>query len=70
MRLLLDEHISPSLVDKLAEVGVYAQSVPHVGYLVERIMRYGGMLSITILQLLRRMRETSSNSSTWTCIQG
>ncbi len=31
MRLLLDEHISPALVAKLAEVGVYAQSVPHVG---------------------------------------
>ena len=31
MRLLLDEHISPSLVAKLAELGVYAQSVPHAG---------------------------------------
>jgi predicted nuclease of predicted toxin-antitoxin system len=31
MRLLLDEHISPALVRLLAEVGVYAQSVPHVG---------------------------------------
>src|SRR5437763_608886 len=31
MRLLLDEHISPALVDRLADVGVYAQSVPHVG---------------------------------------
>lgn len=31
MRLLLDEHISPALVTRLAEVGVYAQSVPHVG---------------------------------------
>jgi len=31
MRLLLDEHISPSLVARLAEVGIYAQSVPHVG---------------------------------------
>jgi predicted nuclease of predicted toxin-antitoxin system len=31
VRLLLDEHISPVLVAKLAEVGVYAQSVPHVG---------------------------------------
>lgn len=33
MRLLLDEHISPSLVVRLAEVGIYAQSVPHVGLL-------------------------------------
>jgi predicted nuclease of predicted toxin-antitoxin system len=31
MRLLLDEHISPALVARFAEVGVYAQSVPHVG---------------------------------------
>lgn len=31
MRLLLDEHISPALVSRLAERGVYAQSVPHVG---------------------------------------
>ncbi len=31
MRLLLDEHISPALVTRLAEVGIYAQSVPHVG---------------------------------------
>src|ERR1700685_2436979 len=31
MRLLLDEHISPALVARLAEVGIYAQSVPHVG---------------------------------------
>jgi predicted nuclease of predicted toxin-antitoxin system len=31
MRLLLDENISPALVVRLAEVGVYAQSVPHVG---------------------------------------
>ena len=31
MRLLLDEHISPALVGLLAEIGVYAQSVPHVG---------------------------------------
>ncbi len=31
MRLLLDEHISPALVSRLAEMGVYAQSVPHVG---------------------------------------
>ena len=31
MRLLLDEHISPALVNRLAEVGIYAQSVPHVG---------------------------------------
>jgi hypothetical protein len=38
-------------------------------YLVERIMRYGSTLSITILQLLQRMRETSSNSLTWMCIQ-
>jgi predicted nuclease of predicted toxin-antitoxin system len=31
MRLLLDEHISPALVGLLAELDVYAQSVPHVG---------------------------------------
>ncbi len=31
IRLLLDEHISPALVGRLAEFGVYAQSVPHVG---------------------------------------
>ncbi len=31
MRLLLDEHISPTLVTRLAQLGVYAQSVPHVG---------------------------------------
>ncbi|HVZ18384.1 MAG TPA: DUF5615 family PIN-like protein [Terriglobales bacterium] len=31
MQLLLDEHISPVLVTRLAEIGVYAQSVPHVG---------------------------------------
>jgi predicted nuclease of predicted toxin-antitoxin system len=29
--LLLDENVSPALVRRLAEVGVYAQSVPHVG---------------------------------------
>jgi predicted nuclease of predicted toxin-antitoxin system len=28
---LLDEHISPSLVGKLALMGVFAQSVPHAG---------------------------------------
>jgi len=31
MRLLLVEHISPALVTRLAEVGTYAQSVPHIG---------------------------------------
>jgi predicted nuclease of predicted toxin-antitoxin system len=31
MRLLLDENISPALVARLAAIGVYAQSVPHVG---------------------------------------
>ena len=31
MRILLDEHISPALVGRLADIGVYAQSVPHVG---------------------------------------
>lgn len=31
MRLLLDEHISPTLVGRLADAGVYAQSVPHAG---------------------------------------
>ncbi|HEV2986974.1 MAG TPA: DUF5615 family PIN-like protein [Candidatus Angelobacter sp.] len=29
--MLLDEHISPTLIAALAEAGVYAQSVPHVG---------------------------------------
>ncbi len=31
IRLLLDENISPTLARRLAEMGVYAQSVPHVG---------------------------------------
>jgi predicted nuclease of predicted toxin-antitoxin system len=31
VRLLLDEHISPALVGRLTQLGVYAQSVPHVG---------------------------------------
>jgi predicted nuclease of predicted toxin-antitoxin system len=31
IRLLLDEHISPSLVGKLALMGAFAQSVPHAG---------------------------------------
>lgn len=31
MRLLLDENISPASVGRLAEAGVYAQSIPHVG---------------------------------------
>jgi predicted nuclease of predicted toxin-antitoxin system len=31
MRLLLDENISPALVGLVAELDVYAQSVPHVG---------------------------------------
>ena len=31
IRLLLDEHISPALVQRLADMGIYAQSVPHVG---------------------------------------
>ena len=31
MRLLLDEHISPRLVQRLAAIDVYAVSVPHVG---------------------------------------
>jgi predicted nuclease of predicted toxin-antitoxin system len=31
MRLLLDENISPALVRRLAEVGVYAQAASHVG---------------------------------------
>jgi predicted nuclease of predicted toxin-antitoxin system len=31
VRLLLDEHISPALVARLADIGIYAQSVPHVG---------------------------------------
>jgi predicted nuclease of predicted toxin-antitoxin system len=31
MRLLLDENISPALVGLVAKLGVYAQSVPHVG---------------------------------------
>ena len=31
MRFLLDENISPALVRLLADVGVYSQSVPHVG---------------------------------------
>ena len=31
MRLLLDEHISPALVGRLANADVFAQSVPHLG---------------------------------------
>jgi predicted nuclease of predicted toxin-antitoxin system len=31
IRLLLDENISPTLVRRLAELGIFAQSVPHVG---------------------------------------
>jgi predicted nuclease of predicted toxin-antitoxin system len=31
IRLLLDENISPALVRLLAGLGVYSQSVPHVG---------------------------------------
>ncbi len=31
--LLLDENVSPALVGRLAGMGVYAQSVPHVGLL-------------------------------------
>jgi len=31
IRLLLDENISPALVRRLADLGVCAQSVPHVG---------------------------------------
>jgi predicted nuclease of predicted toxin-antitoxin system len=31
LRLLLDEHLSPTLVYKLAEFGVFAQAVAHVG---------------------------------------
>jgi predicted nuclease of predicted toxin-antitoxin system len=31
IRLLLDENISPALVRLLADIGVYSQSVPHVG---------------------------------------
>jgi predicted nuclease of predicted toxin-antitoxin system len=31
IRLLLDENISPALVQLLAEIDVYSQSVPHVG---------------------------------------
>jgi len=31
MRLLIDEHLSPRLVQWVAELGVYALSVPHAG---------------------------------------
>ncbi len=31
IRLLLDEHISPALAGRLADLGVCAQSVPHAG---------------------------------------
>ena len=31
IRLLLDENISPALVRLLGDLGVYSQSVPHVG---------------------------------------
>ena len=31
IRLLLDENMSPALVRLLADLGVYSQSLPHVG---------------------------------------
>ncbi|HEY3912683.1 MAG TPA: DUF5615 family PIN-like protein [Stellaceae bacterium] len=31
MRLLIDEHLSPKLVQWVAELGVYALSAPHAG---------------------------------------
>ena len=31
MQLLLDEHISPTIVGFLAQMGVYSRAVPHVG---------------------------------------
>ncbi len=31
MRLLLDEHISPKIAEWAAALGIYSQSVPHVG---------------------------------------
>lgn len=31
MRLLIDEHLSPKLVQRAAELGIYALSVPHAG---------------------------------------
>ncbi|MGH9693565.1 MAG: DUF5615 family PIN-like protein [Bryobacteraceae bacterium] len=31
VQLLLDENISPALVNWLARMGVYAQAVPHIG---------------------------------------
>jgi predicted nuclease of predicted toxin-antitoxin system len=31
VRLLLDEHISPKIAGWTADLGIYAQSVPHIG---------------------------------------
>ena len=31
MRLLIDEHLSPRLVDRLARKGVFAQHIAHIG---------------------------------------
>jgi predicted nuclease of predicted toxin-antitoxin system len=36
VRLLLDEHLSPTLVTKFAGLGVFAQAVAHVGLAGER----------------------------------
>jgi hypothetical protein len=49
--LLLDENVSPALVDKLGGHDVCAQAVPHIG-LSGRIMRSGTMLSTTTLASL------------------
>lgn len=53
MRLLLDENISPALVGRLAEVGIYAQSVPMLAWQDVQIVRFGSMRSITTLHSLR-----------------
>jgi hypothetical protein len=49
--LLLDEHISPTLVSKLADLGMYAQSVPHVALAGRGDREYGNMHLITISRL-------------------
>jgi predicted nuclease of predicted toxin-antitoxin system len=49
--LLLDEHISPALVSWLADLGIYAQSVPHVGLGGRGDREIGNMRWITISRL-------------------
>jgi uncharacterized protein (DUF433 family) len=70
MRLLLDENISPALVGRLAEIGIYAQSVPHVG-LSGRPDRVVWKYALdNDLAVVTATHATSSNSSILLCIRG